>query len=183
MNTKRKYHHYSDQERLNAINLVLKEGYSTNEVANNLGTSHELIRRWVNHYEKFGLEGFKKECRVYSKEFKLGVIQDLKKNHLSLHQTAIMYLISESTIHSWLKKYLEKGLSGLIQDNRGRKPIMKPNKPKKLKSRVEKTTTQEELLLENERLRAENAYLKKLQTLIQEHKARENGSVHKPFKN
>jgi transposase len=54
---------------------------------------------------------------------------------------------------------------------------MSSDKPKKEKMSKKKpnTDTQEDLLAEIERLRMENAYLKKLNALVQERIARENG--------
>ena len=62
--------------------------------------------------------------------------------------------------------YYEQGKEALYIDNRGR--------PQKMKNKAKNTTkkkelnTNEDLLAEVQRLRMENAYLKKLNALIQE---------------
>ena len=59
-----------------------------------------------------------------------------------------------------------------------RRPAMSKSKTKKVKL----TTPHEELLKELEYLRAENAYLKKLQALVEERIVRESGKEPKPSK-
>jgi transposase len=57
-------------------------------------------------------------------------------------------------------------------ERRGRKSKMNSDKPTKKKLSKE---TEEDLIAEVQRLRMENDYLKKLQALVQERIARENG--------
>ena len=59
-----------------------------------------------------------------------------------------------------------------------RPPFIKSKKKKEKKT----TTPHEELLKELEYLRAENAYLKKLQALVEERIVRESGKEPKPSK-
>jgi transposase len=66
-----------------------------------------------------------------------------------------------------------------MQENRGRKKAMSSSKPRKRK--LDKQT-EEDLIAEVQRLRAENAYLKKLQALVQERIVRENGNGQEPLK-
>jgi transposase len=96
------------------------------------------------------------------------------KNQLSLIETAALFGIpTDSTVRCWVKKYEQQGNTGLLQDRGGRKRSIMGKKPKKVK----KTSTDsiEERLAalesENEYLRAENAFLKKMGALIQEQKA------------
>ena len=69
-----------------------------------------------------------------------------------------------STLRSWERKYLEEGFEGLMKDNRG-KGTSQSGKPKgrppKLDPKVE-----EDLIAENQRLRMEIEYLKKLSALV-----------------
>ena len=86
-------------------------------------------------------------------------------NHLSATMTAAKFnLANENTVLRWERIYYEEGPQGLYEEKRGRKKNMssKPRK-KKLSKEVE-----EDLIAENQRLKMENAYLKKLQALVQE---------------
>jgi len=67
-------------------------------------------------------------------------------------------------LYDWEKRYSEQGPVGLQDARRGRPPKMlkKENKRKK------PMTREEELETENNRLRMENAYLKKLNALVAE---------------
>ena len=110
----------------------------------------------------------------YTGDFKLSVIQYMHEHHLSLSQAAVHFGIpAESTLNKWERIYYEEGSQGLYKDNRGRKSKMKNEKPKAKK--LDKKT-EEDLIAEVQRLRMENEYLKKLNALVQERIARENGN-------
>ena len=102
--------------------------------------------------------------RKYSAEFKLSVILDMRENHLGLREAERKYNVVHSVILKWERKYLEEGFEGLMKDNRG-KAASKSGKPKgrppKLDPKVE-----EDLIAENQRLRMEIEYLKKLSALV-----------------
>ena len=94
-------------------------------------------------------------------------------NHLSYLETAIHFnLGSNNIVRMWEQIYYEKGPQGLYE----RKKYTKSGKPRKMKipennPKIEekdlKNMTKEELLEKYEYLRMENAYLKKLQALVQ----------------
>lgn len=65
---------------------------------------------------------------------------------------------------NWQRDYEKGGILGLENKPIGRPKIMSDYKRKKRKS-DKPLTREEELLLENERLRAENDFLKKLDAL------------------
>ena len=68
------------------------------------------------------------------------------------------------------KEFITFGIAGLQPKPKGRPKSMSDYKRKKRKT-DKPLTREEELLLENERLRCENALLKKLQALIQAEEA------------
>ena len=104
----------------------------------------------------------RKENRKYSGEFKQEVVETLMREKLSYREIATMYAIpSHERIRQWERIYLEEGVEGLYVERRGRS--RNGSSPKKLKPEVE-----EDLLAEVQRLRAENAYLKKLNALVAE---------------
>ena len=102
--------------------------------------------------------------KKYSPEFKVSVILDMREQHLGYCETSRKYGInSHSRIMEWERKYLEEGIEGLEKDNRGTytKNGKKRGRPPKLDKQIE-----EDLIAENQRLRMEIEYLKKLSALV-----------------
>ena len=97
----------------------------------------------------------------YTPEFKIKVVETMHKEKLSYCETAREFEISNHDIVAkWERIYLEEGAEGLQIERRGRKAT---GRPAKIKKEVE-----EDLIAEVQRLRAENAYLKKLNALVAE---------------
>ena len=107
----------------------------------------------------------------YSPEFKLSVIMDLREHHLSFRETARKYNLviqsegsAASMIKRWERIFLEEGAEGLMKERRGRAcktSGARKGRPPKLDKKVE-----EDLIAENQRLRMEIDYLKKLSALV-----------------
>ena len=164
---------YSYEEKLAAVELVVNEGLSTYEAAKVSGIPRTPILRWVERYKQFGPEGLLIKHGSYDGAFKVSVIEYMHDNNLSLFQTAAKFGVpNDATVGKWERIYYEEGPQGLYRDNRGRKPKMSSDKPRKKKHNKE---TEEDLIAEVQRLRMENEYLKKLNALVQERIARENG--------
>ncbi len=98
----------------------------------------------------------------YTPEFKIKVVETMHREKLSYKETAREFDIpqGDKTVANWERIYLEEGADGLRIERRGRKST---GRPAKLKKEVE-----EDLIAEVQRLRAENAYLKKLNALVAE---------------
>ena len=102
--------------------------------------------------------------RKHSPEFKLSVILDMRENHLGLRETGRKYSISASVILKWERIFLEEGAEGLMKERRGRASAAsgtRKGRPPKPDKKVE-----EDLIAENQRLRMEIEYLKKLSALV-----------------
>ena len=121
-------------------------------------------------------KGYKQ--KRYSAEFKIGVIMDMREHHLGYGETVRKYLHGVSrtsaigTIQRWERIYLEEGAEGLMKERRGRAckaSGTRKGRPPKLDKKVE-----EDLIAENQRLRMEIEYLKKLSALVLAEE-RENG--------
>ena len=100
----------------------------------------------------------------YSAEFKICVIMDMRENHLGLRETERKYNVQHSVILKWERIYLEEGAEGLMKERRGRACSTsgtRKGRPPKLDKKVE-----EDLIAENQRLRMEIEYLKKLSALV-----------------
>ena len=111
--------------------------------------------------------------KVYGAEFKIGVIMDMREHRLGYRETARKYwnvsrgqdLNYINTVKRWERIYLEEGAEGLMKERRGRACAAsgtRKSRPPKLDKKVE-----EDLIAENQRLRMEIEYLKKLDALVQ----------------
>lgn len=130
------------------------------------------VRKWVRRYREHGIEGLlKNKISSYSGEFKQNVVEYMNNNHLSFQETAFHFnLGNPDIVGRWERIYNEEGPQALYEERRGRKGNMNSkSKKNKLDKQVE-----EDLIAENQRLRMENEYLKKLNALVQERIKREN---------
>ena len=96
--------------------------------------------------------------RKHSPEFKLSVIMDMRENHFGIMETERKYDVKHNVISKWERIFLEEGAEGLMKERRGRKSKGRPPKLDK--------KTEEDLIAENQRLRMEIEYLKKLSALV-----------------
>jgi transposase len=108
----------------------------------------------------------------YTGEFKQAVVEDMQENKMSYSDIMRKYEISSySVVARWERIYLEEGAVGLHVERRGRanisEGVQKGRKPK-LDKQVEK-----DLIAENQQLRMEIDYLKKLNALVLERHAHE----------
>ena len=105
----------------------------------------------------------------YSAELKIGVIMDMREHRLGYKETVRKYNIGKSgsavaTIQRWERIFLEEGAEGLMKERRGKASAAsgtRKGRPPKLDPKVE-----EDLVAENQRLRMEIEYLKKLSALV-----------------
>lgn len=155
--------------KLECVKLVIEEHHSCCFVSKQKSIEESMVRRWVSSYNYYGLIGLepRKNQSVYSVDFKLKVLNEIENNHLSLREARLKFNIpSDSIIIEWQNKFVTFGVKGLEPKPRGRPKTMADYKRKKRKS-DKPLTREEELLLENERLRCEVDFLKKFNALIQ----------------
>ena len=115
----------------------------------------------------------KKEHKIYrrySAEFKIRVILDMRNNHLGYHETVYKYWDVKNSVEAhnyagrlklWERIYLEEGEAGFMEEKRGRgpgkgRPRKQPLPPDLVKDLIE----------ENQQLRMEIEYIKKLSALV-----------------
>ena len=156
---------YSEEFKLQVVQDYLNGSLGYTLIARKYDVSDKsIVRRWVRAYKEWGEDGLalQKKKQFYSVQFKLDVLHFMKQTGASYQETAIRFKLNNpSLIASWNRKFLKEGIEGLKEKTKGR-PSM-PKKPKSTKSKKEKIMSREEQLeRENELLRLEVAYLKKL---------------------
>ena len=164
---------YSSEFKLKVVKYYLEEHHGFIETAKHFKiASKGSVKSWVRKYEKHGAKGLMKNFKAsYSGEFKQSVVEYMHQNHLSAIETSLIFNLGNNYIvNKWERIYYEKGPQALYEDGRGRKKNMS-SKPKKKNLNKE---VEEDLIAENQRLRMENEYLKKLNALVQERIKREN---------
>ena len=163
---------YSNEFKLEVVKYYLEGHHSRAGTARKFGMpSSAPLKEWIKKYQEHGPEGLiKQQKSSYSGEFKQNVVEYMHDNHLSATQTAIHFRLQTPIVLKWERIYYEEGPQGLYKERRGRSRNMesKPKK-KKLDKQVE-----EDLIAENQHLKMENEYLKKLNALVQERIKREN---------
>ena len=166
---------YDESFKLKVVQAYVPglKGYKT--LAHEHGVTPSEVRRWVSSYQLHGLAGLSKKKRTsYSAEFKLAVLQRMWQEELSARQTVALFDIRRGTsvISTWARQYDEGGLQALApQPRRRSKKMPLSHIPKPAESEEDTSVvdarSHAQLLKEVKYLRAEVAYLKKLDALVQ----------------
>ncbi|WP_048000628.1 helix-turn-helix domain-containing protein [Lactiplantibacillus herbarum] len=157
-------------------------GKGSTTLAKEYGVSNaSLILNWAHRFERFGIEGLKYRAmdQDYSSQFKSAVLNWRKQNQASLPVTALQFnLPSPSTIWQWEQRFEKLGIAGLERKRGNPKTMAKhKNKPAASKSVSASDDAQaqlKQLEKENEMLKIENRFLKKLDALARKKSAQKN---------
>lgn len=148
------------------------QGESSHALSHQTKIPSRQIRYWGQVYRLHGDQSFLKKEVPYTSAQKYHILLKMVTERWSLGYTSAYYnLASPGILSTWRKLFLTHGLSGLNR-KQGR-PSMSQNKTNTNKSaNSSKEPTIEELKEELNYLRAENAYLKKLDALLAEKETR-----------
>jgi len=153
---------FSLEEKYQAVQAYLSGKESYRDIGRRIGANHKAIVKWVALYEAHGMDGLIKRYTGYTAEFKMDVLNFMSESGTSLLETAAIYNISApTTILQWKRTLEEHGADALKPKKKGRPSMKEEKKPSAPEGSAEA------LQAEIERLRMENAYLKKLNALVQ----------------
>lgn len=147
-----------EEKRRIIVEEHLRDGTPISYLARKYRVSRDTLIFLKRRYLLHGESVFEKGKRFYSNEFKLSCVERIVKHGELLSEVALKEDIDIGTVHNWLTQY---------KQNNGKLEPMSKKKKKATGAEINSVndkTVQEELL----RLRAENAYLKKLISLVQE---------------
>lgn len=145
----------SQRERLVEL---FEQGYGCRAVSTQLGVGFDAARRLYNRYKLHG-----RLCLVEKptkQSFSFAIKKEVVERHLAgetrMDLASKFGLSSEQLVGSWTRKYRKEGWDGLKPKPKGRPKGSRSAKP---------LTDVEKLKAENERLKAELDYIKKLRDL------------------
>lgn len=158
---------YTKELKESAVRDFVEHGLSIREIlAKYQISSQSALKGWVKKYtshseltnSKKGMSKTMTKGRPTTEE-RIEIAQDCLLNERNYQGTAEKHGVSYQQVYSWVKKLEASGEEGL-KDRRGRtKSEIELTEEEKLKLRIQ------QMERENERLRAENLFLKKLEKI------------------
>lgn len=158
------------EKKLSIVSHV-KNGIPISRISREYGIHERMILEWVRKHDRFGDQGLHKQPNTRATgKFKEETVRLIIEKNISLPEVVLQYGVSISALEAWVKAVRIDGYQVLhIQNKRGR-PVKSMVRVKK----QEPKTKLDKLQVENARLRAEIALLKKVKALVEEREAHEH---------
>ena len=158
------YKKHTYEERLLAVEKCLS-GIAPKTVARQMGIEPNYVSIWLSCYQLEGPIGLLKRPMKHA-DFaeKCKIVCEYAEKGVPLHKICAEYHVGRTAVQRWSAMYRKGGYDAL----RDIKPIGKGHLGMGRPKKKEPVTELEKLQRENELLRAENAYLKKLKALVTE---------------
>ncbi|PEL07405.1 IS3 family transposase [Bacillus sp. AFS017336] len=156
---------FTSDERLIAVKRYLEGDESLKEISDSIGVDHSVFLTWIQKYQYHGEKAFQKSYTSYNLQFKLDVLNYMNEQGTSIRETAAIFNIpTPSTLYQWKRQLETIGKDALVSKKKGRPSLNKKNLNTGSNKEVAEGSI-EALRAENERLRMENAYFKKVECL------------------
>lgn len=159
---------YSKELKESAVVDYLSGNYSMYDVVDKYElSSHSVLHRWIKRYNSHrelkdtgkGMSQSMTKGRSTSLEERIEIVNYCINNNKNYQVAAEIFNVSYQQVYGWVNKFEAGGEDSLI-DGRGRnKAESELTEEDKIRLAMKK------MEIENERLRAENAFLKKLQEI------------------
>jgi transposase-like protein len=159
---------YSKELKLAAVNDYLSGHYSLNKIIQKYSVSSTaVLRKWIKKYNSHrelndtgkGMTNSMTSRRKTTLDERIQIVNYCLQHQKNYQLAAESYEVSYQQVYQWVQKFEAHGEEAL-QDKRGRnKEEYELTEEEKFKLEMKR------LERENERLRAENAFLKKLEEL------------------
>jgi transposase len=163
---------YSEKQKLKAVEAYLSGDRGLRVTAELHQVGFDSLRVWVAAYRAHGRGGLEAKARQgYDLQFKLQVLSRVRDEGLSYREAAAMFNIRRfDVIGMWERAYRAGGLAALKSSRQAEKSGMSQttNEPEASEAGRDAELSRQELLQELQRLRMENAYLKKLEALVRD---------------
>jgi transposase len=164
---------FTAEDRIQIVLRYLNGTESIQEIARQVRVNKSIVSGWIRLYEQQGSEAFLKNYTSYSTQFKMNVLNYMNETGTSSIDAAEIFNIfnisSPGMIRNWRTNWKQGGIDALQPKKKGRLSMKKETK--KSESKKETLTpvegTVEALQAKIEQLEMENAYLKKLNALVQ----------------
>lgn len=151
---------YEVEFKLEVVQSFLEGEGGAKLLARRWSVPEEKIRTWVSHYRLHGIDGLRPKRSAYSAQFKLQVLAHQDREQLSSRQVAAIYDIrNPNQVVVW-RRNLDQGRWQASKSGKEEQPKMKPERRSASPSSTVVADAERTLGEENERLRAEVAYLK-----------------------
>jgi transposase len=158
---------YSAELKFQAVKDYLEGGLSQYQIIDKYKiASRTQLSNWIKQYNgRSGLKAYSGGSKAMTKgrsttwQERIDIVQYCIAHQHDYQKTADQFKVSYQQVYQWVKKFQDGGQEAL-QDGRGRKKV-----PEELTEAEKQKLEMKKLQYEMERLRAENAFLKKLRDI------------------